>query len=474
MQDSRGLTLTAESSDAVGAYEGAISSFLNYDSVAGSLVKSTVADYPELAMATILRGYMTLMIESSAVQGKVQQIAEHLLANPDRLNKREQNHAKALQQWAMGNPAGAALVWDQVLAATPHDLLALKMHHYTTFWRGRPAALRSTVESVLPFWDETTPGYDHVLGMHAFALNETGRYEEAESIGRAAVEQNPEDLWSVHSVAHALEMRGDITGGVDWFRERLDTWGSKNPFRGHLWWHAILFPYAAGNYEEVLRLYDTGLAPLSTDFFLDIQNRASILARLELANIEVGDRWDELAEFAIGRTGDHVLAFTDLHCCLALASTGHSQELARFVDSMTAHRASLQTNGYDAAGYEVAVTLARGIELWVSGDGATAVDQLWALRDELLPIGGSHAQQSLFGQLITRIISEFDGQRAASLLASGYSAFPSHAATIDSFLAVLESIEPMNRTQRALIESTKSSREILNQLETTYFSAQIE
>lgn len=467
-QDRRGLAVTAEHAAAVDAYEAAFSSFLNYEQAAGGLVKSVLADHPEMPMALILRGYMTLMIESSAVQARVQSLANDLVERQIDLTERERLHARALQQWSSADPAGAARTWDRLLADHPRDLLALKMHHYTTFWRGRASTLRSTVESVLPFWDEAAPGYDHVLGMHAFALNETGRFEMAEAVGREAVERNSEDLWSVHAVAHALEMQGDIERGVAWFDDKLGTWESKNPFQGHLWWHAALFPYAAGNYDEVLRLYDQFLVPLSSEFFLDIQNRASILSRLELANVDVGDRWGELADFSRSRLGDHVLPFTDLHCCLALAGSDSASELAQFVESMNAHRQHLDALGFESVGYQTATELAYGIEQWAQGDATGAADHVLPLLDDLAPIGGSRAQQSLFEQIIVQIAVADSPNLGRSLLASRYGTTSRHVPTIDSLVKVLSEHDLGSGDISGLIASLKAHRAEIGQIRSSY------
>lgn len=442
--DVRGLQLSAGSADGAAAFDRALDLFLDYEIEAGAAAKAAPTDHPDLVMAAVLRGAMMLMVETVGTQPKVAALAESRLAASERLTERERLHLRALARWASGDPRRAALAWDRILADHPLDLLALKLHHYTTFWTGRAEVMRSTVEGVLDAWDETTPGYDHVLGMQAFALGECGRYEEAGRIGREAMERNPEDLWSVHAVAHSLEMVGDHAAGTALFDDLVaaepELWATKNPFRGHLWWHAALFPYSAGDHDRVLALYDQRIEPASTDFYLDLQNRTSLLARLELAGVDVGDRWDELGDQAAARIADHVLTFTDVHCCLALARTGRLEDLDRFVASLVGHRASRTTREppVQCADLDVAIPLAEGLRHRAAGHHAEAAESLVPLRGDLAPIGGSHAQRDLFHQLTIDVVRRAGDDRLAEyLLAARTHRWPNHEPTWRRYAEVL-------------------------------------
>ena len=247
-------------------------------------------------------------------------------------------------------------------------------------------------------WDESIPGFDHVLGMHSFGLNETGHYSVAETVGREAVARNGEDLWSVHAVAHALEMQGDLAAGDRLFDVDPTRWDSKNPFRGHMWWHAALFAWNGGDYERVLRIFDERLRPVSTDFYLDIQNLSSILTRLELVGVDVGDRWDAVADHAAARVGDHVLAFTDVHCALTLARTGRHEDLEAFTTSLIDHRSARPATA-DTSGVDAAIQLSLCFAADAAGDPTKAAVGMRAIRGDLAPIGGSHAQRDLFDLL---------------------------------------------------------------------------
>ncbi len=440
VSDCRGVATSASSQAEADAFDEGFKLFLNYEMSAGGAMKQVLADHPASVLATILRGYMMMMLESTAVHPKVSASAKGALESASHANERERRHLEALGHWAGGDVFAAAHTWDRLLATDPLDLLALKMHHYTTFWTGRSGVLLSTVEGVLDAWGDDVPGYDHVLGMHAFALNETGRFERAEDVGRAAVERNGEDLWSIHSVAHALEMQGDNRRGDEFFSVDPERWASKNPFIGHIWWHAALFPWDAGDYGRVLDIYDHRLRPASTEFFLDIQNLSSLLARLELAGVDVGDRWDELGDHAAARTGDHVLAFTDVHCSLSLARTGRTDEREGFVRSLAAHREAM-ADGLGSIAVDRAIDVSRAFAAVAGGDEAAGAATLGAVRGDLAPIGGSHAQRDLFDLILADMTTNAgDDEMAANLLRARAARRPNSVPTLTRYGDALERI----------------------------------
>jgi len=452
LSDCRGLDLSTSDRDAVDTYDAALELFLNYEASAGQAVKQLLADHSDCVMGSVIRGYMMLMIESTAVQPKIAELAGSLSTEATNANQRERLHIAALAHWAADDVRAAAAVWDRILAADPHDLLALKVHHYTTFWTGRASVLLSAVEGVLDAWDDSIPGFDHVLGMHSFGLNETGHYGIAERVGREAVARNSEDLWSVHAVAHALEMQGDLAAGDSLFDVDPSCWDSKNPFRGHIWWHAALFAWNGGDYDRVLRIFDDRLHPISTNFYLDIQNLSSILARLELVGVDVAHRWDELGDHAANRTGDHVLAFTDVHCALSLARAGRLDELEAFTTSLIEHQSS-RPAAIDTSGIDVAIKLSECLAADAAGDPAKAAAGMRAIRGELAPIGGSHAQRDLFDLLLADATQRAgDLDMAVHLLGARSRRWPSSVPTRMRYAEALSAAGSLDRATAVATE----------------------
>src|SRR5438105_2506300 len=259
--------------------------------------------------------------------------------------------------------------------------------------------MRDTAARGAGAWDAGTPGYGHVLGMYAFGLEECGDYAAAEPNGRRAVEMCGDDLWAVHAVAHVLEMQGRLDEGAKFLAQPYGTWEDRNPFRQHLWWHTALFPLELGQYDRVLEFYDRAIRAEPSDFYLDIQNAASLLFRLEWCGVDVGPRWRELADIAEKRIDDHVLAFTDLHFMLALCRDGRLSAAERLLASLRAF-ARTPDNAAAATMEPAAIPIAEAMLAGAKGDYDTATDRLAASRYRWPALGASHAQRDLFALLL--------------------------------------------------------------------------
>ncbi|MCB1472896.1 MAG: tetratricopeptide repeat protein [Rhodobiaceae bacterium] len=332
--DSRGLEITTASADAVRHLDAAVADYLDYGQTASAEVKAALDADPDCALAQCYRGYLLMMLENRAVLPKVQQALDALAGMADDLTPRERLHAEALQAWVKGDLMNACLAWEAILNDWPRDVMALKLHHTMAFYTGRAHVLRSVVSGVLGEWDDTIPNYANVQGMYAYALEECGDYAEAERWGREATDRNPGDLWAIHSVAHVLEMQGRASEGAKWLDQPPERWANKNFFKAHVWWHGALFHFAQENFDEVFRIFDEVLTTVNSDKYVDVSNQAALLKRLEIAGLDVGDRWDALAEHSQTRIHDHILPFRDAHFCLALAADGRVDMARKQIDSL--------------------------------------------------------------------------------------------------------------------------------------------
>ncbi|MEZ5834691.1 MAG: tetratricopeptide repeat protein [Geminicoccaceae bacterium] len=414
--DCRGLELTTESRTAAGAFDDAVHHFLEYRADTAAMIDRALVADPAFLMPRILRAGAMLLMGTNSVRPALDAELAAIGALETPRNERERLHERALLSWATGDLRRASRHWETIITRWPHDILALRSLHFQNFWMGAAPYMRQVVGAVIPRWTEDMPGYGFVLGMLAFGLEECGRYRQAERCGREAVERNDDDMWSIHAVAHVLEMQGRTAEGSRWLDHPQDRWADRGPFKAHLWWHRALFAVERESFDEALALYDAHVRPGERFVSTDMMNAPTLLARLEFQGVDVGDRWEGLAERSTAWVEDHVIAFTDAHTMMPLARTGRAAEAEAYLESL--ERLSHVSDCYAA---EVTgpyiLPLARAIHAFYGGDHRGCVDLLMPLRAALQPIGGSHAQRDVFHQLLLEAAMRAGDWPVARLLA---------------------------------------------------------
>jgi hypothetical protein len=175
-------------------------------------------------------------------------------------------------------------------------------------------------------------------------------------------------------------------------------WTGLNSFMvTHNWWHLALFALELDEADTVLALYDQHVWGVVKAYSQDQIGAVSLLARLEIAGADVGERWQDVADHLAPRLADHVQPFLDLQYLYGLARAGRSEAgvLLAHIEAF-AERAPAWSR---TAWQQVAVPAARGLLAHAHGDWHGAVAGLGQALPQLQSIGGSHAQRDLFEQL---------------------------------------------------------------------------
>lgn len=411
--DRYGLELQGSEAD-VEAYESLLEGYLWFepdmvDRIA--TVERQGAGAPP--MARILRGQLMAMSHTAAGTALAVDTAASL--ERVRLLPREELHRHALAAVGRGDVDGATSAWGQILDDWPTDVMALRLQHFALFNRGDITEMLRRAVTARQQWAQhgDLPGRSLLDGMACFAYEEAGSYAEGEPLGRAAVEADEDDLWSIHAVAHVLEMTGRHHEGVAWIAERAEILGRHGSFAGHIWWHQALYLLEAGRHDEALELYDQRVSDPGAVEGLTLTNCIALLCRLEWMGVDVGDRWLPLVDGASLRTGHHTHPFNDCHYAYALERAGRTDLAEGLHDAATAwtrQRHDTASSVFDAAALDVVA----GMRSLAAGDPAAAADALARSRADRWRIGGSHAQRDVFEQAQIVALSR-SGDREAAL-----------------------------------------------------------
>jgi hypothetical protein len=211
-------------------------------------------------------------------------------------------------------------------------------------------------------------------------------------------------------------MQGRRSEGIDWLKRLEPNWEGANNLKHHLFWHRAMFHLERHEFDEVVSLYDHGFRDLGSpltlaipDMYIDVQNAASMLFRLERHGVPVGDRWIELADKAEARIGDCLSAFTLPHWMMALAATGRNHAAQRMLDAM---RAVARGNGtIERLVGRIALPLCEAVLAHRQARHKDVLKLMRPIIGDLFLLGGSHAQQDVLEQLFldSALKSESEG-----------------------------------------------------------------
>ncbi|MBM3518187.1 MAG: tetratricopeptide repeat protein [Alphaproteobacteria bacterium] len=393
LSDCRGVPLSTSRPASLEGYEAAVELLHGYFNDPLAAIDATLQEDPDFVMGHCLKADIAVMVNDRSVEPMLRES----IAQVDRLrataNERERGHAAAARAWLEGDFEGALARYARVLTDYPRDSLALQVAHTGDFFLGHATSLRDRVARVLPWWNAAVPGYDYVLGMYAFGLEETADYTRAEDTGRRAVDRNPRDPWAIHAVTHVCEMQAQPTKGIDWLSLHIPDWAPDNMFACHNWWHLALFHLDADDHARALELFDTRIKPRPDGLAIEFVDGTSLLWRLWLRGVDVGARFDTVADAWARVGGAGWYAFNDAHAMMVYAAAGRWEAVARLLAEVTASAESGGTNGMMA--HEVGLPLCHAIAAFGEARYDEAADLLLAVRPVAQRFGGSHAQRDV-------------------------------------------------------------------------------
>ena len=392
--DRQGNAVTNASHGAIAAIDHLAGQWLGYGNEMARFFESLQA-YPECAQLNMMGAVLILSMEDGTANPQAAGMLAAAASQERSLNERETMMLAAMRAWSAGEIDRALAQHVAMAEKYPRDLFAMKTGQLHAFNLGDNEAILHLADLALA--DNRDNHFVH--GMRAFGLEQCHRLDEAEEEARTAIAMDRNDPWAHHALAHVMETQGRLDEGVAWMSAMADTWENCKSFMyTHNWWHMALFLIDRDETAEALALYDKRVWGVWKEFSQDQINAVSLLARLEMRGVDVGERWKDVATYLKPRLHEHINPFLDLQYLYGLARAGERAAVAEMLASLEAHAEQAKPFAR-RAWQDAALPAAHALAAHAMGDWNGAVQGLSAALPHLQAIGGSHAQRDLFEQL---------------------------------------------------------------------------
>ena len=390
--DCLGNPATLNDESALAPLNDFVEGFIASEARAVNILAAAGSDRSPIVQACAAAVHM--FAESADAPRNARPFLDRALNGEGRCTPRERRFMHAVAAWAEGDIPRAIALHEEQAREFPRDLASLKLGHYHLFNRGDSPGMLRLALAALPAAGDVP----YLHGMLAFAWEQCHLLEEAEAAALKAIGMRRKEPWAHHALAHVMLTQGRIREGHAFLADVSGTWTGLNSFMvTHNWWHQALFALELGDHEEVLQLHDRQVWGVAKEYSQDQVNAVSLLARLELAGVDVGERWQDVGAYLAHRTADHVLPFLDMQYLYGLARAGRP-EADTLMHNVELHAAKVAGHASEAW-QRVCVPASRGLLAHARGDYSRAIDELGQALPRLVEIGGSHAQRDLFSQV---------------------------------------------------------------------------
>lgn len=392
-QDALGNEVSSGEAATLAGIDDFITGFLAYETKAANVMAVADADDGSV-LANVYAGFSWMFLEAAAAPAMASKYLRRaeVAGVP---NAREALLIEQLRCWIAGDIPGVQRLGAEIVRRWPRDLTSVKLDQYFSFNRGDAAAMLRVAQAV----EAENADNPHIHGMLAFGYEQMHDLRQAEISARRALSLKTKEPWAQHALAHVMLGTGRVAEGVEFLGEAQKTWVDLNSFMyTHNWWHKALFHISQGDNAAVFDAYDNHVWGIEPDYSQDQVGAVSLLARMEIAGMDVGNRWEDVARYMKARATDTTLPFLTLQYLYGLARADYAE--ADHLMQAVEDKAARSTDFDRLVWQEVALPAARGVLAHARGNAAEAVRWLSVANPRLSEIGGSHAQRDLFGQLL--------------------------------------------------------------------------
>jgi hypothetical protein len=253
------------------------------------------------------------------------------------------------------------------------------------------------------------------LSSYGWAMTENGSVAKGRAMTERGFAMRRQNAHAVHALLHAMFEDGSVDDADALAEEWTPGYDRSGILYGHILWHQALGALERDDAAKALAIYRDVLAPQvnAAPPLNVVSDCSALLWRLSAYGHAVpGELWREAEDYAKRYFPKSSLPFVDVHMALLAAATGDSIALDERLRAIERRL----SDGKLAAG-PVVPQICRAMQAFAAGDSRGCAALLAPVLDDVVRIGGSHAQREIVEDtLIVALIRSGELPRARGLL----------------------------------------------------------
>jgi len=414
-EDRYGLPLSTNSPEAAQIHRDGVDLMLSAWPGAAEAFDRAIALDPDFAVAHIARARVHSFYQQGEAARKEAAAARELVAH--RGTERERGHVETLALAVEGNLPAALSSALKHLESYPRDavVMSLLLGAFGLFaFSGMADHDRARQE----LCERYAPQYGDdwwFLSNHGWSLTENGEVAKGRAMTECAFEKRRNNAYAAHALLHAMFEDGSVADADTLVTQWIGGYDRSGILYGHIYWHQALGALEQGDaaralsiYENILRPAVTAAPPLNA-----MSDCASLLWRLAAYGHAVpANLWADAESYAKAQFPKSSLPFVEMHMALLAAAT-HDQALLEERLRVIEQRLA---DGKLAAG-PVVPQICRAMSAFAGEEFCSCVTLLEPVLDDVVRIGGSHAQREIVEDtFIVALIRADELPRARAML----------------------------------------------------------
>jgi tetratricopeptide (TPR) repeat protein len=414
-EDRYGLPLSTDSAEAAQTYRDGIDLMLSAWPGAAEAFDRALAADAEFALAHVARARIHSFYQQGEAARKEAAVARELVAR--RGSERERGHVETLALAVEGNLPAALSSALKHLESFPRDavVMSLPLGAFGLFAFSGMAehdrARQELCERYAPHYGEDW----WFLSNYGWAMTENGEVAKGRAMTERAFDMRRANAYAAHALLHAMFEGGSVADADALVTQWIGSYDRSGILYGHIYWHQALGALELGDASKALSIYEKILQPSVTVAppLNAMSDCASLLWRLLAYGHAVpANLWADAEAYAKAQFPKSSLPFVEMHMALLAAATHNQAALEQRLRVIEQRLA----DGKLAAG-PVVPQICRAMNAFAGEDFRGCVTLLEPVLDEVVRIGGSHAQREIIEDtFIVALIRASELPRAQALL----------------------------------------------------------